>query len=350
VNNFNPKFKITNTMTDALTRIERVRGFLEAATLSHDWLTRMSERALLLEAHYTTHIEGTQLTLTQAEEIWNGKSLPDVSDDDSRELLNYRDAFDLVSTYLNDGLPITETLIREIHRNLVKGVRGESGHPGQYRSVQNYVVNGHTGNIVYTPPVPEDVPIMMEQLVKYLNEPSEIHPVLVAGIAQFQLVHIHPFVDGNGRTSRLLSTLYLYRNGYDIKRLFTISEYYDRNRNDFYDAIQSVRNNNMNFTPWLNYFTTGLATQLEETKIKGSAIIKADVLAKKHMLNARQTIALQHILETGRLTITDYEGLCPESNRRTLQRDIKALLNQQVLKECGVGSTDPTRYYKLKEL
>jgi Fic family protein len=96
VNNFNPKFKITNTMTDALTRIERVRGFLEAATLSQDWLTRMSERALLLEAHYTTHIEGTQLTLTQAEEIWNGKSLPDVSDDDSRELLNYRDAFDLV--------------------------------------------------------------------------------------------------------------------------------------------------------------------------------------------------------------------------------------------------------------
>lgn len=350
VNNLNPKFEITNTMTDALTRIERARGFLEAATLSQDWLVRMSERALLLEAHYTTHIEGTQLTLLQAEEIWNGKSLPNVSDDDSRELLNYRDAFDLVSTYLNDGLPITEILIREIHRNLVKGVRGESGRPGQYRSMQNYVVNGQTGKVIYMPPVPDNVPIMMEQLVKYLNKPSKIHPVLIAGIAQFQLVHIHPFADGNGRTSRLLSTLYLYQNGYDIKRLFTISEYYDRNRIDFYNAIQSVRDNNMDLTPWLDYFITGLATQLEEVKQKGTAIIKSDVLAKENMLNERQTIALQHILEAGRLTIGDYEKLCPKTNRRTLQRDIKVLVEQKVLEECGVGSTDPTRYYQLKQL
>lgn len=82
-----------------------------------------------------------------------------------------------------------------------------------------------------------------------------MHPVLVAGIAQFQLVHIHPFVDGNGRTSRLLSTLSLYRAGYDFKRLFTISEYYDRDRAAFYAALQGVRRADMDLTGGLEYFT-----------------------------------------------------------------------------------------------
>lgn len=80
---------------------------------------------------------------------------------------------------------------------------------------------------------------MMSELVKWLNADLYIHPVLVSGIAQFQLVHIHPFLDGNGRASRLLSTLCLYKAGYDFKRLFTISEYYDRDRPTFYRSIQT---------------------------------------------------------------------------------------------------------------
>jgi Fic family protein len=82
----------------------------------------------------------------------------------------------------------------------------------------------------YTPPPPLEVPQMMTDFVSWLQKDTQIHPVIVAGIAQFQLVHVHPFVDGNGRTARLLSTLCLYRTGYDFKRLFTISEYYDRDR------------------------------------------------------------------------------------------------------------------------
>ena len=93
---------------------------------------------------------------------------------------------------------------------------------------------------VYTPPPAHDVPIMMAELVDWLNQDQQVHPVLVSGISQFHLVHIHPFLDGNGRTSRLLSTLCLYQSGYDFKRLFTISEYYDRDRAAFYRAIQSV--------------------------------------------------------------------------------------------------------------
>ncbi len=225
---FKPIFTITNRITSGLTRIERTRGFLEAATLSEDWVREMGRRALILEAHHTTHIEGTRLTLDQAERLLAGNLVPEADPDDARELLNYRKAFDFVSEYLASGDPITEGLIREIHKRLVEGVRGGSAAPGQYRKIQNYVVNSATGETIYTPPPAHDVPIMMAELVDFLSSEGDTHPVLVSGIAQFQLVHIHPFLDGNGRTSRLLSTLYLYRVGYDFKRLFTISEYYDK--------------------------------------------------------------------------------------------------------------------------
>ncbi len=233
---FQPKFTITNRMTAAITKIERARGFLEAARLSDDWLRDMGNQALVKEAHHTTHIEGTRLTLDQAERIWNGEAVPEADPDDTRELLNYRSAFEFVSECLSAGDPVTEGMIREIHRRLVEGVRGGSAAPGEYRRIQNYVVNSATKKVIYTPPTAIEIPIMMSELVKWLNSDLDIHPVLVSGIAQFQLVHIHPFLDGNGRTSRLLSTLCLYKAGYDFKRLFTISEYYDRDRPAFYRA------------------------------------------------------------------------------------------------------------------
>src|SRR5436190_11846315 len=97
---FSPRFTISNAITAGLTAIERARGFLEAATLSDEWVRRMSQRALLLEAHHTTHIEGTQLTIEQAERLWAGEKVEGTRPDDVRELLNYREAFNFVSEYL----------------------------------------------------------------------------------------------------------------------------------------------------------------------------------------------------------------------------------------------------------
>ena len=127
---FAPRFTITHSITAALTAIERARGFLEAATLSEEWIGRMSARALLLEAHHTTHIEGTALTLDEAARLWAGEAVAGAKRDDVRELLNYRDAFNLVSDYLGSGEPITEGLVREIHQRLVKDVRGGAAQPG----------------------------------------------------------------------------------------------------------------------------------------------------------------------------------------------------------------------------
>ena len=129
MNTFTPKFTITNRMTAAITQIERARGFLEAARLSDDWVRDMGNQALIKEAHHTTHIEGTRLTLNQAERLWKGEAVPEADPDDARELLNYRSAFEFVSECLDSGDPVTEGMIREIHRKLVEGVRGGKAAP-----------------------------------------------------------------------------------------------------------------------------------------------------------------------------------------------------------------------------
>ncbi len=345
---FSPRFSITNAITAALTKIERARGFLEAAKLSDEWIAGMQARALVLEAHHTTHIEGTQLTLEQSERLLAGQAVPEADPDDVRELLNYRDAFDLVAGYLQNGGPVTEGLIREIHKRLVQSVRGNAAAPGEYRKVQNYVVNARTGETVYTPPPAHDVPPMMVDLVSWLNAEQEIHPVVVAGTSQFQLVHIHPFVDGNGRTARLLSTLCLYRAGYDFKRLFTISEYYDRDRAAYYRALQSVRERDMDLTAWLEYFTEGLATQMREVQGRGEQVIHRDVVlsqARKAGVKARSVAILAYLLEHGKATVAELEAALRE-NRRTLQRDLKLLVDGRFIREVGTGPTDPTKYYE----
>ena len=348
---FKQIFAITNSITAALTEIERARGFLEAATLSEHWIRAMGKRALLLEAHHTTHIEGTRLTVEQAERLWAGEKVPEADPDDAQELLNYRRAFDFVYEYLDTEASIAEGLIREIHKRLVEGVRGGRAAPGQYRKIQNHVVNSATGEIIYTPPPAHDVPILMAELAKWLNSPTDIHPVLISGIAQFQLVHIHPFLDGNGRTSRLLSTLCLYRSGYDFKRLFTISEYYDRDRSAFYLAIQSVREQKMDMTGWLEFFVIGLATQLNEVKKRGEQAIRKDVLTAEYSFSERQSMLLAHLLEHGSINIQEYEVLCTKVSRRTLQRDLKQMIEKKVVHEVGVGGpTDPNRRYVLVEL
>jgi cell filamentation protein, protein adenylyltransferase len=223
---FNPEFSITPKINKALVEIERVRGFLDAVKLKEEWITDMQKRALILESHHSTHIEGTALSLEQAKNILEGKKIAGVNRDDEKELLNYKKAMDFLSRYLGKDDPITEGIVRELHKITVKGVRGGQADPGNYRKIQNYVVNSRTREVIYTPPPPPDVPHLMREFTDWINKAEDVSPILVAGIAQFQFVHIHPFIDGNGRTARLLSTLILYKTGYDFKRLFTISEYY----------------------------------------------------------------------------------------------------------------------------
>ncbi len=189
---------------------------------------------------------------------------------------------------------------------------------------------------------------MMVDLVAWLNAEDGIHPVIVAGISQFQLVHIHPFVDGNGRTARLLSTLCLYRAGYDFKQLFTISEYYDRDRPAYYRALQSVRERDLDLTAWLEYFAGGLAMQMHEVQELGEQVIRRDVVlsrGRKAGLRDRPVAILAYLLEQGKGTVAELEAALKE-NRRTLQRDLKLLVDGGFIREVGTGPTDPTKHYE----
>ena len=346
---FKPKFTITNKINNCFIEIERARGFLEVAKLKEEWIKDMQSEALILEAHHSTHIEGTQLTLSQAQRILTGKSAKGIRKDDRQELLNYKEAMDFVSEYLGKKSEITEDLIKQMHKILVKNVRGGTFEPGGYRKVQNYVVDSLTGEIIYIPPPPEEVHKLTKEFVEWLNKEKEISPVLVAGISQYQFVDIHPFLDGNGRTARVLCTLILYQNGYDFKRLFSLSEYYDKNRRKYYDAIQSVRERNMDMTGWLEYFADGLKSQLIGVKTKGENAIKKDVIiekAKRFNLNERQQKILLHLLKEKRAYI---EEIRQKFNlvRRTVQRDLSKLVGLGLIKEIAKSKTDPTRYYEL---
>ncbi|MFZ5805817.1 MAG: Fic family protein [Verrucomicrobiota bacterium] len=346
---FKPKFTITPKINKALVEIERVRGFLDAIHLKEDWVEDMQKKALILESHYSTHIEGTALSVQQAQDILEGKKIKGIDRDDKKELLNYKKAMYFIAKYLGKKDPILEGLIRELHKILVKDVRGGQAHPGCYREIQNYVVNSKTMEVIYTPPAPLDVPHLMREFVQWINSANDISPVLIAGIAQFQFVHIHPFVDGNGRTARLISTLILYKMGYDFKRLFTISEYYDNNRPAYYQAIQSVRQKRMNMTAWIEYFVEGLCSQMKEIQEKGKQIIKQDNVLQRTQkigLNFRQEKAVKHLLKKGKITVHEYQMLA-SCIRRTAQRDLEDLLTKKMIEAVAKSATDPTKHYTL---
>ena len=127
-----------------------------------------------------------------------------------------------------------------------------------------------------------------------------------------------------------------------FKQLFSISEYYDRNRNGFYTALQSVREHDMDLTGWLDYFIEGLATQMDEVTERGKRAIRRDVIAREYALNPRQVLAVGHLLERDELRIEELEGLCPGVNRRTLQRDLRDLVQQGVVK--SIGAARAVRY------
>ncbi|MYE07320.1 MAG: Fic family protein, partial [Oligoflexia bacterium] len=343
---FSPKFKITRSILNQLMEIEQARGFLKAAHLSNQWIKNMSKNAFLLETHHTTHIEGTQLTFEQSRKILAGQKISGVNQEDIKEVKNYRDAFNLVSKYLKEKKSITETLVKNIHKELVKGVRGGSAKPGSYRKIQNYVGNAVTKEIIYMPPKPKEVPALMKDFVKWINQKSDIHPVLKSGIMQFQFVHIHPFVDGNGRTSRLLCTAYLYKEDYDFKKLFSISQYYDKDRRSFYNAIQAVRNNNMDMTVWLEYFVKGFLFQMNEVIDIGKKVILKDALIQNHSLSKRQGVILEYILENNKLYPQGFDTIISQIaqldknlkrkkadkvTKRTLQRDIKDMIDKKVI-------------------
>jgi len=336
---FSPKFDYTNKIVNSLMKIEGAKEVIMNSPIIPIWQNRLQKEALVRMAHHTTHIEGTQLTKEQVRDLIDGKQVI-ARERDKQEVLNYLKVIDFIDeVYSNEEMIIDLRTIRHIHRLTMEGIK-EGYSPGEYRKVQNYVINSKTGEIIYTPPPANEVPILMMELVDWLRfeEAEELSPILKAGIAHYQLVTIHPFLDGNGRTARALATLILYNQGYDTKKLFSLEEYYDKNPSGYYNALQSGRITG-ELTTWLEYFTKGIAEEMQKVKELVLSHSRDRALREKIgqvELTERQLDILSYIEEHGKITNRELQELADISNVVAYE-ELKALMEKGIIQRKGQG-------------
>jgi len=218
---------------------------------------------IAVEATKSSRIEGTQTTLEEA--LQKVENIDPEKWDDWQEVSNYIEAMNYAIERLNK-LPLSSRLLKQTHKKLLQG-RGKNKQPGEFRRSQNWIGGATLKDAHYVPPHHIDVPNLMSDLEKFLNN-DRIHvPHLIRiGIAHYQFESIHPFLDGNGRLGRLLITLYLVSNNILTKPALYISDFFERNCSHYYDNLTVVRTNN-NLTQWLTYFLVGIL-EIAENSIK----------------------------------------------------------------------------------
>ena len=180
---------------------------------------------------------------------------------------------------------------------------------------------------------------------------QDIHPVLKSGIVHYEFVRIHPFVDGNGRVARSLSTFILFREGYDIRKFFSLEEYFDHDAVTYYDSLQSVGRNSGDLTVWLEYFTQGLAIELTKIKEKIEKIsvdsrLKERLGGNPILLSNRQLKIIEYIQETGFLQNQAFKTLFPMVSEDTVLNELKGLVKSGIIRKSG--STKGAKYVMTK--
>ncbi|MBI2049615.1 Fic family protein [Candidatus Roizmanbacteria bacterium] len=267
---YQPKFTITNTILKNIGIIEACREVIDHAPLLPYYEKQFRQDALIRTVHYGTHIEGNQLNLDQAEKVLIGQEVV-ARERDIQEVINYRKAMKLIDDlgFKIKDLRIDEDTIKKLHRITVDKIM-PAEKCGEYRKTQVVVKNNKTLEVSFRPPRAEAISSQISDLIAFANSPQDqdLHPILKSGIVHYELVRIHPFLDGNGRVARALSTLILFLEGYDIKKFFSLEEYFDSSGAEYYKALQSVEREKGDLTFWLEYFTQGLAIELSKIKEK----------------------------------------------------------------------------------
>jgi len=265
---FEPKFNYTYKIVNNLVEITSARELILNAYLVPKWEISLRREALIRAAHASTAIEGNPLSLEEVSKLAKGRKVT-ATRRTKQEVLNYLNVLENIEKY-QEAREIKETHILNLHRDITKETLENPEWEGKYRDIQVYVGNKITGEIIFTPPPSNEVPILMEEFLTWLNskESSKLHPVIIAGISHYEFVRIHPFVDGNGRCARALATLILYIHEFDIKRFFTLDDYYDSDRIAYYSALKSVNQKNLDLTQWLEYFLEGVRVSILRVKEK----------------------------------------------------------------------------------
>jgi len=386
---YKPIYSITNTILKTGGVIDSAREVITQAPLAPAWEKRFQPDARAKIIHHGTHLEGNDLNLNEVEEILapdlpstihNPQSSPlPARDRDIQEVINYRAVMDYLDTLVpsrgtvpernsrvqlekgssaDEGtvptgthIPLTPSILAEVHRLTVEHILPQD-EAGQYRSVKVIIRNTQSHEITFRPPGPFEVPGLIEELFKWLASPEgqEVHPLLRAGILHYELVRIHPFTDGNGRTARAMALLLLFLEGYEVKKFFALEEYYDAHPEEYYSALQSVTISH-ELTTWLEYFTLGISIEFNRVKslvhkLSLDLHLKSTIGGRQITLSQRQIKLVEYIERHGEIGMGNVRELLSDVSDDTILRDLRDLVTKNLL--IKKGSTKGTKYYLKK--
>jgi Fic family protein len=362
---FSPVFTINNQILKNIGNIEAAKAIINEAPLIPAYEKQFQQEAIVRTVHYGTRIEGNDLTFQEVARLVEGHQIS-AGERDIQEVINYRNVMsyleELWSLYdANMPLPeeknaenldknrpffYSETIIKKIHSLTTTKIIPDS-EVGKYRHQQVVLKNTRTGEIAHRPPPAIEVPYLMTDLIDWLNNPEsqDIHPAIKSAISQYILVAIHPFIEGNGRVSRAFAMLPLYVQGYDIRRLFSMEEYFDRNAEDYYNSIQNTHLLSSDIfkrdlTNWVTYYTQALAIELSRVKEKVQSLsrdikLKQKLGGKQVHLTERQIKLVEYMQQFGGLRMPDAQQLLPMVSDDTIWRDLKKLVDSGAVEKRG---------------
>jgi Fic family protein len=315
-----PHYALSPAVVRSLLEVEAARAVVEHTPVPPGAAEELRRQARLRSTHYSTRIEGNRLTLAEAEAVIEGGRIRfHGRERDVHEVRHYWHALLRIEEWALQGGPLTEERLRRLHGFVERGPRAR---PTPYRDGQNAIRDAGTGMLVYLPPEARDVPALMADLVRWIegSEATRLPVPVVAGLAHYQLVTIHPYYDGNGRTARLLATSLLHRGGYGLSGFFSLEEHHARDLQAYYDSLVTHPHHNYyegradaDLTPWLEYFLHALAAVFTAAR--------EEALAAAQQGRIVQPEAIRHLEPRARVVL----GLLANRERITA-REVAAAL------------------------
>lgn len=348
---YSPKHVISNKILKNIGAIEASKEIIENAPLVPSFEKQFQTDAALRTIHHGTHIEGNDLTLYQTKKVLEGAEVY-ARARDIQEVINYRNVATLLDELAVKRGGYEVSMLTDIHKLTVDRIIVPE-KTGVLRTTEVVIKEEETGKVIFNPPPHIEVPYMLEDFFTWLNDPTamEIHPVLRAGIAHYILVSIHPFVEGNGRTIRAFATLILMREGYDVKKFFSLEEHFDSDPASYYDAFMEVDRQSPNIgsrdlTPWLEYFTQTLGVELGKIKDKVRKLSVDSRLKVKFgeqvSLSERQMRLIEYLSDQGGAGMIELKKVLPMVSEDTVLRELTDLIKKGILKK--EGSTKGSKY------
>ncbi|HUS59988.1 MAG TPA: Fic family protein [Nevskiaceae bacterium] len=333
---FKPKYSITEKLLANIKRINSLVFELNSRRLPDIVLVELEKSARAVSSFASTSIEGNPLPLTEVKKIL--KSTPAHLRESEKEVLNYNEALQNLNKKLEEGhVLLSLKLILIIHKQVMKGLLPDF-ETGALRQKPVVVNNPRTEQVVYLPPDVQDVKPLTSDLIIFVNDNrNTIDSLILAGIFHKQLVLIHPFMDGNGRTTRLATKVLLAEMGLNTFNLFSFENYYNKNVTHYFQTVGERGNyyglvNQIDFTNWLEYFTEGIIDELLRVqKTLPEAAISPDTQLQEH----HQKI-LEFIKEKGFIADRDYAKLVDRA-KATRALDFQKLIKLGLIERKGKG-------------